>query len=110
MTLGQNAAKKHPKERTSENAREYDQADCDVIHGVTSRAGIPTKWGTLLISFCIFCLGRFKAFDEGSRPCLGMPGSPSRMRCIGPIRALIGSCLGGAHKVRTPVGYHAVRT
>src|SRR6266850_3736247 len=80
MLLGQNAAKKHPKERTSENAREYDQADCDVIHGVTSRAGIPTKWGTLLISFCIFCLGRFKAFDEGSRPCLGMPGSPSRMR------------------------------
>src|SRR5258708_36928510 len=32
MLLGQNAAKKHTKERTSENAREYDQTDCDVIH------------------------------------------------------------------------------
>src|SRR5258708_25754545 len=32
MLLGQNAPKKHTKERTSENAREYDQTDCDVIH------------------------------------------------------------------------------
>jgi hypothetical protein len=32
MLLGQNAAKKHTKERTSENAREYDQTDYDEIH------------------------------------------------------------------------------
>jgi hypothetical protein len=47
MTLGKNSAKKQAKQRSSENEREHDQADCRVTHVVFLKSGIDRKWRVL---------------------------------------------------------------
>jgi hypothetical protein len=42
MLIGQTSTKKHSKERTSEDANEYDQADCEWTQSLPPKAS--TTW------------------------------------------------------------------
>jgi len=69
MILGQNGAKEHTKERTSENAREHDQADHDEIHDCHSLRGQAVSKPRMAAPL-----------DLSPTKGIAMPGSPSRMR------------------------------